>query len=460
MRRLWLDLGGVCRGIPLTTSRALSQCHCAISSVYPRLMVHEASSDALCLSEGVGASRTLANPDPWPENPCIDSAGLGFRRARIWANLRRFVFLATFGDFEKMPRTLESILPRDKNNFDLIRMFAAMSVILGHSFALYPTGGWRDPLGQVFEFTYSGSVAVDIFFFLSGILVAASFCQSRSLVRYVVMRASRILPGLTVCLLFTVLVVGTLVTTKTTADYFGADETRWYVLKNIQLQKMVNRLPGVFEFNHYRLSINGSLWTLPIEIRCYAMVFLFGVIGGFRNAKWSVLLALLLAALAFVYTDTFRIFRVYDEINIRLPLIFCLGMLCYAHRSSIRIDWRVSFVALIVALSFRSTLIGVAASYLFFINTVLVLGGADFLRRVKSPGDYSFGIYVYGWVIQQCVASRFPELESYPSLLLTLPLSVVAGVLSWHFIELPAMNLARHLLDQYEIKRGLKCSSV
>ena len=358
-----------------------------------------------------------------------------------------------------MPLTLESILPRDKNNFDLIRMFAAISVILGHSFALYPTGGWRDPLGQVFDFTYSGSVAVDIFFFLSGILVASSFCQSHGLLRFVVMRASRILPGLAVCLLVTVLVVGVVVTTKTVADYLGSHETRWYVLKNIQLQKMINRLPGVFESNHYKLSVNGSLWTLPIEVRCYAMVFLFGVIGGFRNAKWSVLLAMLLVALAIVYTDAFRIFRVYDEISIRLPLIFCLGMLCYANRGSIKIDWRVSVVALIVALSFRSTLIGVAAAYLFFINTVLVLGGADFLRRIKLPGDYSFGIYVYGWVIQQCVASRFPTLESYPSLLLTLPLSVAAGILSWHWVELPAVSCARNALKRYEVKRGLRGSA-
>ena len=212
----------------------------------------------------------------------------------------------------------------------------------------------------------------------------------------------------------------------------------------------------MFEFNHFKFAVNGSLWTLPVEVRCYAMVFLFGVLGGFKRVGWSIALAVLLAALALVYPEAFRVFRVSEDVKIRLPLIFSLGMLCYVNRSQIRIDWRISVAALLVALIFRSTLLGVFAGYLFLINTVLVFGSVDFLRRLKLPGDYSFGIYIYGWVIQQCVANYLPRLEAYPSLLLTLPLSIVAGMLSWHFIESPSLRFARKVSDRYEIKRGLK----
>lgn len=355
-----------------------------------------------------------------------------------------------------MPLTLESILRRDRNNFDLIRVLAAASVILGHSFSLHPTGGWQDPIGQVFEFTYSGSVAVDIFFFLSGIFVAASFCQSRTFLRFALMRAARILPGLAVCLVITALLVGAVVTSKSAAEYFSSGDVGRYIIKNIQLQKLFNRLPGVFEFNHYKLSINGSLWTLPVEVRCYAMVFVFGVLGGFRHARWSVALVLMLVALAVFYPDALKIFRVSEDLKLRLPLIFSLGVMFYVNRGHILIDWRISVVALVVALLFRSTIFGVFAAYLFLINTVLVLGSTEFLRRLKLPGDYSFGIYIYGLVIQQCVAHYLPELESYPSLVLTLPLSIVAGALSWHFIEAPALRFARSVSDRYEAKRGLR----
>ena len=358
-----------------------------------------------------------------------------------------------------MPLTLESILQRDRNNFDLIRMLAAASVILGHSFSLHPTGGWQDPIGQLFEFTYSGSVAVDAFFFLSGIFVAASFCQSRSLLRFVLMRAARILPGLAVCLAITALLVGAVVTSKSATEYFSSGDVGRYILKNIQLQKLFNRLPGVFELNHYKSSINGSLWTLPVEVRCYAMVFLFGVLGGFKRVGWSVALALMLAAMAVFYPDALKIFRVSEDLKLRLPLIFSLGIMFYANRGHIRIDWRISVVALMVALLFRSTAFGVFAAYLFLINTVLVLGSAEFLRRLKLPGDYSFGIYIYGWVIQQCVAHYLPELESYPSLVLTLPLSIAAGALSWHVIEAPSLRFARSVSDRYEAWRGFSSNA-
>lgn len=353
-----------------------------------------------------------------------------------------------------MPLTLESILQRERNSFDLIRMLAAASVILGHSFSLHPTGGWQDPIEQVFDFTYSGSVAVDAFFFLSGIFVAASFCQSRSLLRFALMRTARILPGLAVCLIITALLVGAAVTSKSLAEYFSSGDVWHYIVKNIQLQKLFTRLPGVFEFNHYKGSINGSLWTLPVEVRCYAMVFLFGVLGGFKRVGWSVALALMLATLAVVYPDALKVFRVSEDIKLRLPLIFSLGIMFYVNRSHIRIDWKISVVALIVAFVFRSTIFGVFAAYLFLINTVLVLGSTEFLRRIKLPGDYSFGIYIYGWVIQQCVAHYLPQLESYPSLVLTLPLSIVAGALSWHFIEAPSLRFARSVSDRYEAKRG------
>lgn len=66
---------------------------------------------------------------------------------------------------------LADILPRDKNAFDLVRLFAAVAVIFGHSFYIFPTGGYSEPVTQLIQKNYSGTLAVGVFFFLSGILV-------------------------------------------------------------------------------------------------------------------------------------------------------------------------------------------------------------------------------------------------------------------------------------------------
>ncbi len=346
---------------------------------------------------------------------------------------------------------LDSILQRDRNSFDLVRMFAAMSVVFGHAFALHPAGGMYEPVSWFFDFTYSGALAVDVFFFLSGILITSSFCQSRSIIRFILMRLARIWPGLALCLLVTALVVGTLLTSHPASSYLATGDTYGYILKNIRLQEMVYVLPGVFEDNYYKNIVNGALWTLPIEIRCYLMVLCLGSIGAFKSKGWIIGAAIVLAVLAATnHLEIYTYFLVGNVDNARMPLVFALGMLCYVNRASIRIDWRLSAVAITIAVTFKMSWIGIAAFYFFVLNTTLVLGALRQPRFLTLPGDYSYGIYIYGFVVQQCVAHFFPELTSYPSLLLSLPLSIVCAVFSWHFVEGPALTLARSLSARYE----------
>ena len=62
---------------------------------------------------------------------------------------------------------LNDITSRDRNNFDLIRLFAALAVIFGHSFYLFPNGGHQEPVTQIIDKNFSGTLAVGVFFFLS-----------------------------------------------------------------------------------------------------------------------------------------------------------------------------------------------------------------------------------------------------------------------------------------------------
>ncbi|MCV2351394.1 acyltransferase family protein [Paucibacter sp. Y2R2-4] len=348
-------------------------------------------------------------------------------------------------------RTLDSILSRDQNNFDLVRMIAALAVIFGHAFSLHPTGGAVEPLNKVFGFTYSGAVAVDVFFFLSGLLITGSFCQSRSVFRFVVMRVARIWPGLLACLCMTVFVLGPLITSMPLWHYITSWHTREYMLRNVLLQNISYTLPGVFISNHYPGAVNGSLWTLPIEIRCYAMVLLMGCLGVFKTKQRCLLVVMGLTLLLWPtgFGPAPEIFKLNASGEEKMPLLFALGMVCYVCRHSIRIDARLSGAALLVALSMQGTWLGIAAFYCFVVNTVLVLSAWKALR-VRLPGDYSYGIYIYGFVAQQYLAHALPELKAYPSLLISIPMTCALAALSWHAVEKPGMRLGRMLADWRE----------
>ncbi|EBO0298771.1 acyltransferase, partial [Salmonella enterica] len=76
---------------------------------------------------------------------------------------------------------LSSYLKRDNNNLDLVRIIAACMVIYGHAYAISPQVGKDDIIHQLIGFDYSGSLAVKIFFFVSGLVVTNSFFSKRNI---------------------------------------------------------------------------------------------------------------------------------------------------------------------------------------------------------------------------------------------------------------------------------------
>jgi len=133
---------------------------------------------------------------------------------------------------------LEDIFDRDRNSFDLIRLVAALAVIFGHSFYLLPTGGYREPVTQLIDKNFSGSLAVGVFFFLSGIFIPQSFVRSQSPVRYVMLRIGRIYPGAILCVLLLAFVVGPLVTTLSLRNYFSSSVTYSFLQGQLELRSM------------------------------------------------------------------------------------------------------------------------------------------------------------------------------------------------------------------------------
>ena len=164
--------------------------------------------------------------------------------------------------------------PKHLNNLTALRWFAAGLVLYGHSFVFL---GLPEPL--FLQWVPLGPVGVYTFFAISGYLVAQSWERDPHVLRFLARRILRIFPGLIVCTLLSVLVLGPWLTTLDAKTYWTNEHTRGY-LTNIALY-MTYHLPGVFAQNRLPHAVNGSLWSLPVEFFMYALLALLGFVSSY-----------------------------------------------------------------------------------------------------------------------------------------------------------------------------------
>jgi peptidoglycan/LPS O-acetylase OafA/YrhL len=321
-----------------------------------------------------------------------------------------------------------------RNNFDLLRLVAALSVIFSHAFLLAENSQDHDPLmlltgGQAIL----GLAGVFVFFTISGYLITQSFETTRSPLVFLAKRALRIFPGLLGCLLVCVLVIGPLVTQLPLADYFAQPGTWLFLLHNAVLDIDYNRLPGVvFWPGNIGGIVDGPLWSLPCEALLYLMLFGLGVC---RLLTLPVCLLLFAAGIAGLWFDTAG-----ETLGSALWLLgfFAAGMCCYRLRGSAIFarHWALlALLGLVLSVPTRLFLIGFA---LFGSYLVIYLAVNRRLPVVPAArfGDLSYGLYIYGWPIEQCViyfsGGTAPWWEVF---LISVALAVPAAFLSWHLIE-------------------------
>ncbi|MBA3013785.1 MAG: acyltransferase, partial [Desulfobulbaceae bacterium] len=163
------------------------------------------------------------------------------------------------------------------NNFNLIRIASAYAVLITHSFALAIGTGDAEPFANVLGMTI-GSIAVDIFFLTSGFLVTASLLTRQCTIEFVYARFLRIFPALFVMLLLSVFGIGLFFTTISWTSYLTDPQIYRYFMKCLTVFSGIeNELTGVFERNPYKNTVNGSLWTMPYELKMYALLSLIWI---------------------------------------------------------------------------------------------------------------------------------------------------------------------------------------
>ena len=342
--------------------------------------------------------------------------------------------------------SLNQFINSRDNNFNLLRFLAALGVFISHTFPIagFGLGGKAQLLGHV---------SVNIFFLISGFLVTKSLLQRDNLRSYFLARGLRVFPALIVAVLFTVFVVGLLLTTSSPFDYLTDDRVYVYWLKNslLVLPNIPTDLPGLFVDSNHRPIANGPLWTLPYELACYVILaFVFFITRINSTRKILLLVAISLFIFCFtVYvvnqiTQTDQLAYFLNKETYRLFAMFNLGVVVYLMRQRIQLSFRVLFFSLII---FLLTLLYRPLSIISF---YLVIAYCVFwfayipkgkIRLFNRIGDYSYGIYIFAYPIQQGVAQLIPGLSLLGHFLISFSLTCILAFFSWHLIEARALQL-------------------
>lgn len=338
--------------------------------------------------------------------------------------------------------TLASVAGGRDNNFNLIRMIAASGVLVSHAFPIALGIGTPQPLQAATGLTL-GLICVAIFFALSGFLITRSFDRTALIEDWFAARIARLFPGLIVVSLLIALLYGPVFTTLTTAEYFGQPQTYTYVPRNVTLVSLQFGLPGVFLDLPYPEAINGSLWTLVHEVACYFGVFLAGIIGALASRRLFAVLCALYAA-AYIVTGLPEVAALLPAKLVPLRMLsypFLVGMALYVWRDNIRLSWLLAGGLLLLTAALRQTLLFEPVLILAVAYTTFVLAyrPGGIVRRYNALGDYSYGMYVYAFPVQQAAVALAGPMTPLQNMAVAFPITLACSVASWYLIEKPSL---------------------
>jgi peptidoglycan/LPS O-acetylase OafA/YrhL len=341
---------------------------------------------------------------------------------------------------------VQTIFDQHKNNFDFLRLALSTLVVFSHSYPLATGSESAEPFNLVTRHQVTGGhIAVDLFFIISGFLIAASYDRSRNLGDFLKKRVLRIYPAFIVAMLLELFVVlpasgGHMVAVSTVSRAYD------FGLQTIRLQEF--HYEGAFAGNPaIGGTINGSVWSIQYEFWCYIGVALLGMTGLLRSNRCligilvgSVVIAVLFAV--FKWTPSGSVLGViigYPPFWARLLPMYMAGVVFYRVRShlALRTSWIiVACASLMVAavLPYGWTIVFPVAGT--FLVLTLAFHRSVPLNGWSRYGDFSYGAYLYAFPVEQLIM-RFIGHPVLPWVLfsLALPISLMCAFTSWHLVE-------------------------
>jgi peptidoglycan/LPS O-acetylase OafA/YrhL len=257
-------------------------------------------------------------------------------------------------------------------------------------------------------------------------------------------------------LVLVVYVAGFALTSLPAGVYLSDAQTHIYFFKCATLLTGVGWvLPGVFEHNPYKEIVNGSLWTLPYECGMYGLILLLWLVGRRLFAPASKGLEFLLVVITLLLGGALILarFKLMEAVDlVRLAYMFFGGAAFYAFRERIVLSRHMVIAACLAGI--LALLVGSrAAFYVIYIATLayivffLAYVPAGWIRAYNKTGDYSYGVYIYAFPVQQSIAAILVGVGVPAMIVLSSAVTIGLAMLSWHFVEQPALRLKGRTLD-------------
>lgn len=305
-------------------------------------------------------------------------------------------------------------------NLDTLRLVLAMCVVVSHAWPLALGPRTSEPLSALTGQSLGGW-AVGLFFFLSGLLVTAS-AERRSAAEFWTARVRRIVPGLGMALMVT------LALAFATGAQAAFPETAAWFIRALTLVSLEHRLTGAFAANPYPLVLNGPLWSLFHEVAAYVVCYAFVAVGA---ARYPVaVIGLVAVALGAGMAA--------DDLPGRLatfaPLFaaFALGMAAHVFRARLHLSPIMAALCLPIA-AFTAWPLAMAA--IGYASLVIALRAP----ACRLPGDFSYGIYIYGWPVAQTIVHLHPGIGPAALAVASVVATAPIAVASWHLVERPML---------------------
>ena len=306
--------------------------------------------------------------------------------------------------------------------------------------------GYKYPLGKLFD----GHVAVCGFFIISGFLIIRSCWSSNSLKEYFIKRCKRLLPAYFFAIFISVAILS-LFSNLPLIEYYKSPQTLKYFFANILFMNFLQpSLPGVFTGNNNLQAVNavnGSLWTIKLEIGFYIIVPIIAYILYKLKTKRriNVFLAILYI---FGYVYNFICLLIYkktlnrfiEELAHQLPgfiQYFAVGIFCVINYDIIHKYDKYLIIPGIIILAIYY-MIGNEYLLPIGLGIIIMFIGFNFskINNIGKIGDYSYGIYIFHFpIIQILISFGYFNLNKDIALLVVIGTVFSVSYLSWHFLE-------------------------
>lgn len=356
--------------------------------------------------------------------------------------------------------TLEEKYDRKNNIFDYFRILFAIFVIIAHSYPIFFGPTASDPItSKILKTESLGGIAVIGFFILSGFMITQSILHCKSMKEFILKRVIRVFPALIVMLLLTIFVLGPMVYDGNTVDYFKNASVWKYLGQNINLfENTAYSIEGVFANNPYPSAINGSLWTLKHEFILYIVLMILSMCTVLKNRKGMLVLTLISIItyassipLAPIFSHLSHI-GVIMEINefVKLAMYFFIGSTIYLYKDKIKMSFPYFVLAVIILLA------GIclnATKYVLIITSpyILMYLGTFKIKKdiLKKIGDFSYGMYIYAFPIQQLLVFFLKDqLTIWTYMLLAIVITSIFAIVSTILID----NNTKKIKDKIFVK--------